>query len=129
MLFVMDKIRFGEWIAREREKRGWSQADLARYAGLHRQSLYKIENGEASPAVETFIALATALDISPNVLFRKAGLLPPIDENDAWADDMTNRMSKLTGARRSIAEKLVQSLIEEEQKENAPTPARKLARA
>jgi transcriptional regulator with XRE-family HTH domain len=73
---MIDRISFGLWLQSERDKRGWSQADLARYSGLHRQNVYKIENGGAAPAVETYIALASALELSPVVLFRKAGLMP-----------------------------------------------------
>jgi transcriptional regulator with XRE-family HTH domain len=61
----MDKQNFGEWLQKEREKRGWSQSDLARLSGLHRQIINKTENGVSRPAVETYIALAKALNYSP----------------------------------------------------------------
>lgn len=76
MLLQMDKTNFGEWLRKERESRNWSQADLARLSGLHRQIINKTENGVSTPAIETFIALASALKYSPILLFRKAGLLP-----------------------------------------------------
>jgi transcriptional regulator with XRE-family HTH domain len=77
MSFTMDKIEFGQWLQAEREKRDWSQSDLARLSGLHRQIINKTENGVSMPAVETYIALAKAFDLSPMYLLRKAGLLPP----------------------------------------------------
>jgi transcriptional regulator with XRE-family HTH domain len=86
MLFNMDKVKFGLWLQTEREKHGWSQAELARRSGIHRQNVYKIENGGAMPSVETYIALADAFNLSPLDLFRVAGLMPeiiksPLDED------------------------------------------------
>ncbi len=46
MLLSMDKINFGEWLKLEREKREWSQSDLARFSGLHRQIINKKEREE-----------------------------------------------------------------------------------
>jgi transcriptional regulator with XRE-family HTH domain len=76
MFLSMDKINFGQWLQFEREKRNWSQSDLARLTGLHRQIINKTENGVSMPAVETYLALAKAFGISPVSIFRKAGLLP-----------------------------------------------------
>ncbi len=111
----MDKIEFGQWIAQEREKRGWSQSDLARNAGLHRQSLYKIEIGDASPAVETYIALASALGLSPILLFRKAGLLPPALGNESDFDDWKYLLAQLPPDEQEEMRKIAQMKIEKRQ--------------
>lgn len=81
MLFMVDKIRFGLWLQKEREMRGWTQSDLARATGKDRAVINKIESGGALPAVETFIAFSNALNYSPLVLLREAGLIP--SANDA----------------------------------------------
>jgi transcriptional regulator with XRE-family HTH domain len=41
-------------------------AELSDRAGLHLQSLARLERGERSPAWETVLALAEALGVTPN---------------------------------------------------------------
>lgn len=91
----MDRISFGQWLQTEREKRGWSQSDLARYSGLHRQIINKTENGVSMPAVETYVSLARAFNISPVALFRKAGLLPDIPGSHARLEDWEYLLTQL----------------------------------
>jgi transcriptional regulator with XRE-family HTH domain len=98
MLLTMDRVNFGIWLASERERRGWSQSELAKRSGLHRQSLNKIENGGAMPAVETYLALAEALALSPILLFRKAGLLPDRPESEVTFDDWKFLLEQLDPA-------------------------------
>jgi len=86
MFLSMDKINFGQWLQFEREKRNWSQSDLARLTGLHRQIINKTENGVSMPAVETYLALAKAFNISPITIIRKAGLLPEGTEATNFED-------------------------------------------
>jgi len=46
-------------IRQERERRGWSLADLALRSGVSRAMISKVERGEASPTAETLGRLAT----------------------------------------------------------------------
>ena len=91
----MKQIEFGQWLQAEREKHGWSQSELARRSGQYRQVINKIENGGGSPAVETYLALADALELSPIVLFRAAGLLPPSTEERVTLDDWMHLLGQL----------------------------------
>jgi len=109
---MVDKIDFGLWIQAEREKNGWSQSELARIAGLHRQNLYKIENGGTTPSVETFIALAGALGLSPVVLFRKAGLMPEATNNQERLEDWEYLLSQLPPDEDEELRKIAQMKIE-----------------
>lgn len=54
----------GAVIVRLREERGWSTARLARLAGMHSQTVYKIEGGQRAPSLETARRLAAALGVS-----------------------------------------------------------------
>ena len=73
---------FGLWLQQERDKRGMSQSELARTCGLHRAVVNKIENLHSSPTPETLLAIARGLKLPPEVVFRKAGLLPPRPETN-----------------------------------------------
>src|SRR2546430_1448074 len=55
---------FGERLKQLREDRGWTQADLADKAGMHKFGVAKIERGEREPGWRTLRALCTALGVS-----------------------------------------------------------------
>ena len=80
------------------------------------------------PAVETFIALAEALDLSPIVLFRVSGLMPPVTDLDADMQEILREISELPPGRRKIAKALIKGLLnalpDEEGSQPAPFPAR-----
>ncbi|WP_151769792.1 helix-turn-helix domain-containing protein [Streptomyces abyssomicinicus] len=46
-----------------REQRGLSMAELARQAGLAKQTLSTVEQGTGNPTVDTLFAIATALEV------------------------------------------------------------------
>ncbi|WP_442962166.1 helix-turn-helix domain-containing protein [Pseudogracilibacillus sp. SE30717A] len=61
---------FGEKIKREREKRGWSQEDLAEKIYVSRQSISKWETGKNYPSIEVIINLSDLFDITIDELLR-----------------------------------------------------------
>jgi putative molybdopterin biosynthesis protein len=56
-------------IRQRRLIQGWSQAELAKRAGLSRQALNAIEGGHAQPSVDTAMQLARALGCTVEALF------------------------------------------------------------
>lgn len=116
MLLSMDKVNFGDWLKLEREKRDWSQSDLARFSGLHRQIINKTESGVSEPALKTFIALAQAFKISPITIFRIAGLLPEGGDNAAF-EDWQFLLNQLPPQEQEEVRKIVEMKIERRQKE------------
>lgn len=56
--------RFGLAVRQLRERRGWSQEELAARADLNRSYLGEIERGSAMPSLATVTKLARALEIS-----------------------------------------------------------------
>lgn len=57
-----------------------SLGELARRAGLNRQAISFIENGERRPTTETLIRIALALRIKPSELWARAEAMMP----SAW---------------------------------------------
>ncbi|HWA25693.1 MAG TPA: helix-turn-helix transcriptional regulator [Lacunisphaera sp.] len=55
---------FGKVLRREREKKKWSQMQLAQEAGLHLNTLGKLESGKRTPNLHTVFAVSRALGIS-----------------------------------------------------------------
>jgi transcriptional regulator with XRE-family HTH domain len=66
--------QFGRRLFRERPRLGVSHEELARFAGLHRTEVQKLEKGRREPRVSTIVALAQALGIDPGRLVQ--GLEP-----------------------------------------------------
>ena len=58
----------GRNVKRERQRRGWTQAALARRAGVHRVSLAQIERAAKGPSLEMLARLARAFHVKPSRL-------------------------------------------------------------
>lgn len=65
----------GDNVIRElRQKRGWTQTELARKAGVKQSVLSYIESGKTKhPRIDTLSAIASALGVSVQKLLKKAG--------------------------------------------------------
>lgn len=70
----------GAAVRREREGKGWSQAKLARRAGLSRLTVVETENG-ANWTGATLARLCIALDIAPETLGGPSGVLGQVARN------------------------------------------------
>lgn len=66
-----------EWIREELEKRGWSQNELARRAGITSGAMSFVMTGMRNPGPELCQGIARALDIPEIVVFEHAGLIGP----------------------------------------------------
>ncbi|WP_312923285.1 helix-turn-helix domain-containing protein [Empedobacter brevis] len=61
-----DKLKkeLGKRIVQLREKKGWSQSDLARACHKDRQVIEKLESGKVNPTLYTLLEIANALEVS-----------------------------------------------------------------
>jgi DNA-binding XRE family transcriptional regulator len=66
--------QFGRNVFMARRLVGVTQEALAKMAGLHRGTVYLLEDGRRSPGLETIVKLADALGIRPCELMK--GLWP-----------------------------------------------------
>src|ERR1700747_3409460 len=84
------ETRLAHPIRQERERRGWSLADLAERSGVSRASISKIERGEASPTAVILVRLSGAFDLTPaGLLLRAEGAgkrLSRAAEQPVWRD-------------------------------------------
>jgi len=84
-MFLMTNM-LSIWLNAEMVTRGWSQSDLARRSGLHRAVISKILSDSSKPIPETCRALAVALKLPIEQVYRAAGLLPPKAKTDELAE-------------------------------------------
>lgn len=74
---------FVKWLQDEMDKRGWSISEFARKSGITDPHLGRILRGDRKAGNDAANAIARAFELPPEVVFRKAGLLPPTkDELD-----------------------------------------------
>ncbi|HMH66064.1 MAG TPA: XRE family transcriptional regulator [Rhizomicrobium sp.] len=85
-------------IRREREARGWSQAELAQHSGVAKASISKIERGEMSPSAGLLVRLATAFDLTLAGMLLRAegdkGRLTRAADQPVWRDPATGYVRK-----------------------------------
>jgi HTH-type transcriptional regulator/antitoxin HipB len=55
-------IEIGRSVHQRRTERGWSQAELARRAGMTQPAVARLENSLALPSTRTLLRIATALE-------------------------------------------------------------------
>jgi len=67
---------FANWLEKEIKARGWTIRELARRAGLTHVTISNVLNGTRNPGVEFCLGVARALREPPELVFRRAGLLP-----------------------------------------------------
>jgi len=60
--------RIGQNVKRRRERRGWTQAELASKIGIHRISVARLEAGGKGPSWALLERLARALRVKPGRL-------------------------------------------------------------
>lgn len=63
-------VKLGRRLSDLREKHGLSQTQLADMAGIGRAHLSQIENGAAAARITTLLAIAQALDLTLEELFK-----------------------------------------------------------
>jgi len=83
---------FTAWLINELSVRGLSQSGLARKSKLTSGAISHVISGSRKPGPDLCTAIANALNYPPDLVFRKAGLLPELDRADPpGTDELTHR--------------------------------------
>ncbi len=86
---------FTEWLKNELAQRDWSQGELCRRAGLSSASVSNVLSGQQSPGLKFYQGIATALDMSFEVILRQAGLIAPEPGADMLLGELHYYLSQL----------------------------------
>lgn len=118
MASVGNHQKFKDWLLEEMDRRGWSQADLARSADLNRSVINKLLNGHSNPRPTTLEAIARACRIPVESVYRIAGLLPELPESDGYIEEVVHHLKQIRSPRRkATALRLIKALVSEEEEE------------
>jgi len=82
MTAVRNTEAFVAWIEKELRERGWSLRELGRRGDLSSTSISNVLSGYRKPGYRLCRGIARALEMNPEDVFRRAGLLPPAPDAD-----------------------------------------------
>lgn len=67
--------QFAQWLQDELNKRGWDQAELSRRSNVSKGQISRVMSTSRGIGPDTAKAIAHALDLPEELVFREAGLL------------------------------------------------------
>lgn len=112
----MNSVDFSSWLQNELNVKGWRPTDLARRSRISDAAISRILRGERNADANTLVKIAEALNISPIVLFRHAGLLPPGGEKVTF-EDWQHLIEQLDPADEAELHQIAEMKIERRKKE------------
>jgi len=119
MASIMDT--FGEWLIGELKQRDISQSKLARLSGLSEGTISNIISGTRGRGPDSLEAIARALKLPVDFVYRRAGLLPEEPDADPWVDEMTHKLKMIAPGMRGFATTVINSLVEGKETEKRRT--------
>lgn len=93
---LMEINDFSSWLVDQLKTNDLTQADLSRLSGLSRTAISNIINNKRlNPDQSTLNAIASALKLPPDTVYRAAGLLPPLPERRVAEEIAQYKLSEL----------------------------------
>jgi len=89
---------FGEWLAAELHARDWSMSKMGQLCGVTHAAISRVISGENKPSTGLCKSIARAFGCPLEEVYRHAGLLPPLPEQDAVAENALHLFRHLTVA-------------------------------
>lgn len=94
-----------EYLESNLRQRGWTQADLARKSGLDSSLVSNFFAGRRNVGAASAVSIARAFNVAPEIVFRKAGLLPNVPESTAEEEQLLYLFRQMTpDQRRDVLE-------------------------
>lgn len=110
-------VNFPEWLDKELSLRDWTRADLSLRAGISQSTLSMIYSQSRKAGTDVCNAIAGALKLPPDEVFRAAGLLPPVPAADNTLKRIEHLYEKLEDPdNKQRALEYIESLVTREEK-------------
>lgn len=112
-------MSFASWLSEKMSERHMNQSELAERLGVTRGAINNLLSGRSkTPSVETIEKLARALDVTPEDIMRRVGMLPEASQPDQWTLETQRKIAKLKTPRyKKIVLSLIETLSQQEQEE------------
>ena len=116
VILCCQMTKFSDWLVGQLHTRDISPAQLSRLMHKKDQGVVsRLLRGERNPSTETIDAIARALKLPAEEVYRAAGILPAA-QTDTWLEKQNYKLSLITDPTlRETAERLINSLAEQEE--------------
>jgi transcriptional regulator with XRE-family HTH domain len=104
-------LGFAQWLESQIEERGWNKAELARRAALSDSTVSMVMGGQRNPGFEFCVSVAGALELPPENVLRRAGLLPAIPPAAEGEREVVTLFRRLSGELREAALAVLRNLV------------------
>lgn len=115
MIYTM--VDFSVWLTNELRKRDISPTELSRLSKKAPAVISRVINGERKPAPETIDAIAKALNLPTETVYRAAGLLPQANEIDEAVSRLNHTFLQLSKTDQEDAQAFVEYKLKKAKEE------------
>lgn len=108
-----DMTALGKYLSSELKNKQWDQVDLARAVGTTEPTISRIISGKRNPSFNLCNAISKALDLPPELVLEKAGLIPKKIKETDMVTTITHKVSMLTEKDQRVVLRIIETLLEE----------------
>lgn len=112
------EMETANWLRKKIEKAGITQAELARRSGISPTHITKVLNGERGLGEQSLLAIAKALHIPPENIYREAGLLPPVPKADEQQEELIYLFNQLPDQEKRSLLRFIRATLDAIKREN-----------
>ena len=116
-----------DWIENAQAARGWTQAELARRAGISQGAISRVISGSRNAGVDFCRAIAKAFSVPEQEVLQVAGLLDKVSPETTGQDEMAYIYANLPAERQAQLREYARFLLDQDEKRDRqatrPSPA------
>ena len=102
------------WLKGELGRRGWSLREVARRVGVSHTAIINVANGRTKPGADLCRQIALVLQVPPETVFRRAGLLPPEMPETATLLEASFLFARLSADEQETLLTMMRALVEKQ---------------
>lgn len=96
------KEDFIDWLNKELINKGWNNTELVKRSGLANSTVSMALSKQSNIGYNFCVGVGRALNIPPEMLMRKAGLLPTLTIEDAYLEKVTFLIDQLSEEKKQL---------------------------
>lgn len=109
---------FAEWLHQELNRRALNPSELARRSRVSQSTVSLVLNEQKGPGPKLCRGIARALDLPPEDVFRRAGLLPPAPEETSSLREVIHLFNQLSPEQQDNMLAMARALLAEQRRRN-----------